>query len=223
MATSGSSGSYSSDEDESLSSSSIIFGLEAQSYTSVSSPTDDVDDQLKKSAGSIIQEEHCHCISLEEFTGEWPFSGWERRTVDTAHSFHFIAPPNFNKFLNIFPAYGTSGPQKVRPGGGNRLLRSKVSTVNLASESKSSLQSYIHSTPTIPYTFQHCVDGSTSEYIEEYRNSYTYPNLKESIKKKGTVCNYVKTVKPKLFVLDGSVQNTQRPMSAGISRQKKVP
>lgn len=155
----------------------------------------------------VDEEDHCCCVSTEELGADiidQPLVGWEKVSPHPNSSGSGLSAqaPERSSCAVV-----ESCNQMCRANSSNDRVSSRSplsrAVINLGSESKSSLRSYIHSTPAIPYTFRHHLDGDTALYIEEYRNSYTYPNMEEKHRK--TSSNSAGTaaiVKPTLFVLD---------------------
>ena len=150
------------------------------------------------------QRESCCCVSPEELRVDMPLVGWGKSTTSLPNSFlcHHILSER-----SPYSSVAVDGATYRMSKTSDRVSKSSLSRgmMNLGSDSKSSLRSYIHSTPVIPYTFQHhnVANGDSTAYIEEYRNSYTYPNMEEKAKRI-TATSSTATLKPTLFVLDNS-------------------
>lgn len=103
------------------------------------------------------------------------------------------------------------------PSCSAKTSKSSISSKGMAnlgsgiSEPKSLVRKYIHHSsliPEIPYIFRHhnMSDGDTSQFMEDYRNCYTFPNIDERSKKIGSVIcagPSVSTIRPTLFMLSG--------------------
>lgn len=170
------------------------------------------------SSGSLPVEEpfksdvegSCCCVSVEDLAGDWmdlPFVGWEAKTSIPGSSSHCLSVLS-QAHHGHGSVEGGSHACKASSSA-SKVSKSAVSksTINLGSESRSSLRSYIHTAPFIPYTFHHHLGSDTSVYLEDYRNSYTYPNLGKSRKVPLSVpgLNIPATVKPTLYVLNSSL------------------
>ena len=200
------------DEDESTSFTPSTTESSTSEITPCSSETS-VLDTLKENL--ISKERSCCCVSAQElFTNimDLPLTGWETKTS---------RPIALEHFANccISPKVSEKSLERNACKSSSRISKSSMSKVSMnlgGASSSSSLHDYIYSTPAIQYTFRHHVgrDTDMGVYVEEYRNSYTYPSLKEKVKKlpsSGAV-----SVKPTLFVLD------QEPYGQPTSYLKKM-
>lgn len=159
-------------------------------------------------------EGSCCCVSTEELAADFldqPLVGWGKRVstiacpkVNSCHHASSVASLVSEKTLGSGVTVENSS-HNLKESSPINLARSSMSRamINLGLESKSSLRSYIHSTPAIPYTFHHHVNGDMAIYMEEYRNSYTFPSIEEKIRKMSSNSQSLTApVKPTLFVLE---------------------
>lgn len=167
--------------------------------TPSSSETSVLSDTLK---GNLISKEGscCYVSTKELFTNimDLPLTGWETTTT---------RPTALEYFANhcISPKVSEKSLERNACKANSRISKSSSpKSVLGAASSSSSLHDYINSTPAIQYTFHHHVgrDTDMGVYVEEYRNSYTYPSLEEKVKKLPLNAASAVTVKPTLFVLD---------------------
>lgn len=186
-------------------------------------------DPLKSSLEG--QRESCCCVSPEELSAnifDQPLVGWGKSTTSLPKSFSCHHISSERSLCSSVMVDGATNHMSKASTVSDRVSKSSLSraTINLGSDSKSSLRSYIHSTPVIPYNFHHhnIANGDSTAYIEEYRNSYTYPNMEEKVKKVTTTSSTA-TLKPTLFVLDNNSAfrsaTQSKQDSAKSSRQKK--
>ena len=184
----------------------------ASSNSSITSAEEDSSSVLssKSSLTTLVscfsasgQEKLCCCVSVEDFPGEQPIAGWENRSVISPTNSHILSQ-NLDKSLVL--EHNPSPKSSVK----NSKQPLSKGSFSLGTDSKSSLRSYMQFTPTIAYKFNHCVDGDISTYIEEYRNSYTYPNQERN---KRSFASTTTLVKPTLYTLDGSVMQLQIPLT----------
>ena len=168
------------------------------------------DEQLKS---RLVQEGVCCCVSAEDISGnqmDQPLVGWEGRRVESSE--HSISSQVLESSLTIAEVVDSSqqlyqsASCSEKASKSTHPSRGRVSLLSL--EPKSQLRKYIHApaVPHIPYIFRHhdTTNGNTSQYMEDYKNCYTYPNMEEKSKKISTVVNSNSTaaaVKPTLFVL----------------------
>lgn len=191
------------DEDESSFTVSTTESSTSE-MTPCSSETSVLSDTLRENL--ISKEGSCCCVSTEElFTNamDLPLTGWETKTTRPTTLEHFanscISPKVSEKSLerNACKANSSSSNCRISKSPSPKVL------INLgAASSSSSLHEYIHSTPAIQYRFHHHVgrDTDMGVYVEEYRNSYTYPSIEDKVKKQPS--SGAVSVKPTLFVLD---------------------
>ena len=141
------------------------------------------DDPLN--TGAISLEELCCCVSEEDFIAEQPasiISGWKSRIISqsssTSSHCHNLDKSLYFALMNSSSSSSSSSSTKL-PAARNYSLSRDSNSPRCGS--RLSTRSCILSTSSIPipYSFRHCVDGDLSQYIKEYRKSYTYPNLKE--------------------------------------------
>ena len=172
----------------------------------------------------VREEDRCCCVSSEDLSAEsidQPLVGWEKRRKSSNHR-----PVSQASERSLAANAVVESASKGNSSSGGRLSRSLLSraVINLGSDSKSLLRSYIHSTPAIPFTFHHHLDGDTAAlYMEEYRNSYTYPNMDK--RNTGTSSPKPSTpalvtpalVKPTLFVMD----NVRAPLQRLVCQVSK--
>lgn len=210
----------SGDEDD-----SIPVSTESSTYEITSSSSCLLQDVALK--GDLVgQNSSCCCVSAEELTAHWmdqPMIGWQARNIESPTGpgsvgpSHCISTQLSEKSLSLSDTAGYFGD-----GGSpifklnSRIFKSSQTlsrgVINLGSESKSSLRSYIYSNPSIPYTFHHHVDVSdgdaASVYVEDYRKAYTYPSLGERNKRIPDALGSISTtVKPTLFVLHNDIRH----------------
>lgn len=174
----------------------------------------------------VSEGDRCCCVATEELTSEstdQPLVGWEKRKIACQRNNQ--RPISQASERSIAANAVAESASKGSSSGGERLSKSSMSrtVINLGSDSKSSLRSYIYSTPTIPFTFQHHLDGDTAAlYMEEYRNSYTYPNMDK--RNSGTSSPRSSTpalVKPTLFMMDNVRVPLQRLVCQEGSRLRQ--
>lgn len=204
---------YSEEED-----SSFIASTESSSFevTPSSSSVLQHSDPLKSEL--VSEEDSCCCVSTEELSVDiidQPLVGWKKLSVCQKSSNHRLSAQASEKSLH--GSCESCNQTCKANSSSDKLTRSSLSraVINLGSESKSLLRSYIHSTPAIPFTFRHHLDGDTAAfYMEEYRNSYTYPCMG----KRMTVnsASTPATVKPTLFVLDNDCTLNKLPLKRPV-------
>lgn len=207
---------YSEEDDSScITSSSSLEVTPSNSSVFQYSPTDPLKSELV-----VDEEDHCCCVSTEELSAniiDQPLVGWEKRSPcpkspcprqksprQKSSIRRRLSAQSSEKSILSSCVVVENCNQTCRANSSNDKLSSlSRAIINLGSESKSSLRSYIHSTPAIPYTFHHHLDGDTAVYIEEYRNSYTYPNMEQKHRRMSlNSASKAAMVKPTLFVLD---------------------
>ena len=183
----------------------------------------------------------CCCASAEEMNGHWmdqPLIGWQDRSVKSPLiglgsasgsvscmstqlsevSLNSLSDPTGHFFecvpSQLFKSSSSSSSSNSTAKTYNRPSHAHSSrgVISLGSDSKSSLRSYIYSSPAIPFAFHHHVNVSdedtSSVYMEEYKKGYTYPTLKERNKRIPESLNSVPTtVKPTLFVLNNDIRH----------------
>lgn len=218
--------SSSADENESCDS---LTSSESSTFEITPCDTDNPSAVAGPLKGELVgQSKSCCCVSAEEMTADWMnwlFVGWRSKSVgssDSGSTSHCISLQVSDKSLSSLVNTGSSlldGSNQMNrassnTGSGSKIPRQPLlrGIISLFSDSKSSLRGYIHSIPTIPYTFQHHVsEDCASLYMEEYRRSYTYPSLEEKCKKMPeNLANVPTTVKPTLFVLDNITQHSKK-------------
>ena len=179
-----------------------LLGLEC-------SGTDKPDTMNTSSAPpQAVNQEHCYCVLPTELTSDC-VRGWERRTTEFNTS-HCRVPHSSTLESS------QSDTQLIKSSSIHKSSHAKGPGVR-RNDSQSSLKSWMFELQPIPYQFIHCEDENTSVYMNAYRTSYTYHNMKERLKSSsennsGRIPNSHPSygcsstmVKPKLMVL-GSQQ-----------------
>lgn len=195
-------GLYSEEEDSCITSSSSFEVTSSSSSVFQYGATE----PLKR--GVLDDLDDCCCVSTEELDGDptdQPVVGWQKRNACPNSSCYHLSAQSEKSLLSSCVVVESCNQIPRANNGNEKLSRSSLSraVINLGSESKSSIRSYIHSTPAIPYTFHHHLGSDIGLHIEEYRKSYTYPRLEA--KHRRTSLSSTSTaamVKPTLFVLD---------------------
>lgn len=155
-----------------------------------------------------VNQEQCYCVLPTELTSNC-VRGWERRTTEFNTS-HCRVPDSSTLESS------QSDTQLTKSSSIHKSSHAKGPGIR-RNDSQSSLKSWMFELQPIPYQFIHCEDENTSVYINAYRTSYTYHNMKERLKSSsennsGRIPNSHSSygcsstmVKPKLMVL-GSQQ-----------------
>ena len=120
-----------------------------------------------------VNQEQCYCVLPTELSSDC-VRGWERRTTEfnTAH----CRLPDSSTLQS-----SQSDTQLTRSSSSHKSSHAKGPGIR-RNDSQSSLKSWMFEAEPIPYQFIHCEDENTSVYINAYRTSYTYHNMKARLK-----------------------------------------
>ncbi len=164
----------------------------------------------------------CSCASAEEWTGDWytqSLCRWKSRSVASSSS-HFIDSQSCFLGSVIERKFQVYKPQSSSSSKSRSLISRSLCNLSRCEPKRS----YIQSTPTIPYTFHHYESGDISRYIEDYRNSYTYPNIEDKNKKSGMGFSLyaMNTVMPKLLTIEDSIPYRTVMSPTNIKREASI-
>lgn len=120
-----------------------------------------------------VNQEQCFCVLPTELSNDC-VRGWERRTTEF-NTTHYRMPDSSTLKSS------QSDTQLTRSSSSHKSSHAKGSGIR-GNDSQSSLKGWMFEVQPIPYQFIHCEDENTSVYINAYRTSYTYHNMKKRLK-----------------------------------------
>ena len=120
-----------------------------------------------------VNQEQCYCVLRTELNSDC-VRGWEGRTTEL-NTAHCRGPDSS-------PLHSSqSDTQLTRSSSSHKTSNAKAPGIR-KNDSQSSLKTWMFEAQPIPYQFIHCEDENMSVYINAYRTSYTYHNMKERLK-----------------------------------------